>query len=495
MRLALLACIAVAAACFLAREDPVAPADDAWTTHAHAIRTHEAPAPQLQVQGAMRRGDVRLLESDPDAFFEELLSVLVQEPKQWSRSLGRLRSAGGRIYPVLIRQLACDEDLPCAGLRRHIATLLLSEAGPAAAPYLLTAVREGDPSVAAAAAIELYWLSGDVDACLPALIRYLDGPVDWQRSDPGAALRVIAAMSRPPRSSLRSAVPVLIKLLDVPHSVRKNTEMIFNTRSTAWTTVRAYAHEILSSMGPDAEPAIRDLERSLLQGASRANRFAVLHEVGINARTLSRVGPRGRVSLMRLLDHDDALVRGLIAGALIKMQGGVSALTRATRDSHPNRRAAAIKALAGHSDLCNERVVEALVPRLHDPRDDVKVSAAWGLAVIGAREADLRAPALCGLAGCLHHGDPAARSAALRALLAFKHTAPSVGRSVAAILHQLDGVPFRCAVAVIARSGTTDEDVARALRTAGRRCEDRDRTLIAQALARVVPGDQAAPAR
>jgi hypothetical protein len=144
-----------------------------------------------------------------------------------------------------------------------------------------------------------------------------------------------------------------------------------------------------------------------------------------------------------------------------------------------------------HEELA--RTVENRLARLlHDRSDEVKANASLGLAAIGVREAALRSLVLNGLAGCLLHGAPATRSAALRALLAFKQTAPNVGGSAAAILHELDGAPFRCAVRVIAHSGSRDAETALALQAAERGCEDRERQLLAYALAHVLPEQQAA---
>ena len=484
MRLAMLVSAAVIGAAFLAFDDTAPAGDLTWLPPLRSTGSPARPPPRLLGSGSPRFRGAALRERDPDALFEELFGAFLSrrhpEPK-WI--LDRLRAVGSRLYPTLIRQLPQGRGRPVKALRRAAARLILLEAGPEAAPYLLDAVDGGDPSVAAAAAIALHELTSDVEACLPVLIDYLDAPRTWVHDDAAAALRTIDAMGR----DARSAIPVLMKLVGIRHFVRRHAGRGRKLENAPRIAVGTYVQEILSDLGADAAQATGDLERALLEGARRATRAALLYEVGSSARTLASLGPRGMLTLVRHLDHDEEMVRRLVAGALLEAEDGVTYLIEATRDRYPLRRLMALAALASRPDVYDEKILRAFIARLKDPHESVLRNAAMGLASLGEHARRFRPAVLKALAGSLRRGDAATRRVCLRALLASRRTTPQVARKVAAILPQLEGLTFKRAVAIIDLSGTRESGTIRTLQAAAHGRSAEERALIAKTLGRLRP--------
>ena len=136
-------------------------------------------------------------------------------------------------------------------------------------------------------------------------------------------------------------------------------------------------------------------------------------------------------------------------------------------------------------------VVEALQARLTDRDEQVLRLAAVGLSKIGRGDAVRRTEVLHGLAEALRTADAVEGTYILRALYDFGETSPETGQAVAAVLHELDGTAFHCAIGIIGNSGARDPDTVIVMHAAERRCDEKERKWLRHMLAKIAPPPKA----
>ena len=96
-----------------------------------------------------------------------------------------------------------------------------------------------------------------------------------------------------------------------------------------------------------------------------------------------------------------------------------------------------------------------------------------------------------GLAEALRTAGAVEGTYILRALYDFGETSPETGQAVAAVLHELDGTAFHCAIGIIGNSGARDPDTVIVMHAAERRCDDDERKWRRLMLAKVEPPPKA----
>lgn len=467
-----------------------------------------------------QRNAVAALRSyDPSLTQDLILHALRDDDDEVRLEAARV-AAQGRMTAAVDELVEWLSD-PDKVVRRVAADALGSIAAPAGTKALIRTLGDLDGDVRMGAVLALGKLGqrGDPTVVVPLISRVTDDKTEVRRAaiealkaigDRRAVVAMVSAFSDPNlevrkaavggvgKLGDRAAIPALIRLLGDPQPELRNLAIAslgdlgaadavddlvaLLTRGGDASASAAYALGQIAAAGDrDATPiAVRALVAALVDPAGRPAVLEALRKAGPAAVPALVDHLEGRLAgdpgsaVDLLADFGDARATGALIAELDRGRMGVARVVAALARTGDPRALVPVLGLIGSPDPqiriaamaatgpllgSDLRAADALIERLGDDEEEVRVMAAGYLAQVGARAA---VPALIGLTGAPRSAR--LRHAALDALGAIGD--PAAGPALIAALADPDPILARAAADALAYLG--DPATARALAGAAR---------------------------